>query len=206
MWIKQNPAKFFVLFFLVLFFGLIGYSLEKNSKEKDINSLTSAFLQNWKDYSNQEYGLAFKYPPDWEITLKNLSKSGENVFFANFYNPKLAGQAKGFSDYENSFVRFLLTSPPGWDTEKRTCDVLKREYVGDCVTDYVYIDGLKALRRTYNIKTVGWNVNARYIEFVKDNKLYHFYTGAVARGEPVSKLASRELYLDEMVASFRFLP
>ena len=59
---------------------------EATSEEKIIESSYSEILQDWKTYTNEEYGFEIKYPEDWgfrEIEIENPKSFYEKyrVFF-----------------------------------------------------------------------------------------------------------------------------
>ncbi len=68
---------------LIIVISIVGYlaSSQKSNNLNNVEPLSTATssqtdISNWKIYTNDYYGLEFKYPNDWKINLTNNTTNG----------------------------------------------------------------------------------------------------------------------------------
>lgn len=206
--------------------SIAGYFYFQNKQYKYVPSKkTPATTPNdetasWKTYKNEKYGFEVKYPPGWvaegfeeQKLAPPLSKNSSSTFSFDFQNSKVQEKKKNLFDRENMFVGFQLVDPsPTLTIEDRSCS---RKTMGrSCISRNLVIDGVEAISVTFLIEEgkngesgEGLGNKERRIEFIKNNKLYEFYTGfdGLPQQNELTSLTKKEFYIDKIASSFRFI-
>ncbi|MGA2129991.1 MAG: hypothetical protein ABSG05_00020 [Candidatus Pacearchaeota archaeon] len=161
---------------------------------------------NWTTYQDKRYEFELRIPPGW--TEKNFQQLTPNQYYFAIQAPDSAtANVKPF-EKQNLGVIVQIFEPSLFNsTEDRTCE---KVYTGDqknCITQYIYIgNGIKAIEKTYQVPDLGYtNITAKDIDFVQNNTFFHFYTSSYSYGEPIQNLSNKELYLDEIMSTFKFV-
>ncbi|MBI2676788.1 MAG: hypothetical protein HYX21_02470 [Candidatus Yanofskybacteria bacterium] len=173
------------------------------------NTQSSNKIPGWQIYRSEKYGFEVQYPQDWIVEGFQEQKQEPplynnklNTFSFYFQDSKLQQKQKNFYDRQNMFVGFQIVDPsPSKTIEERACSSNS-----NCVTSYKTIGGVKAIVNTFEMSEgEGVGNKERDIEFIKDGKLFQFYTGNNGiPQESVSVLANKTFFIDQITGTFGF--
>ncbi|MCX6749250.1 MAG: hypothetical protein NTW17_00700 [Candidatus Pacearchaeota archaeon] len=205
---KRRNVFATVLFFLILALIFFVWSQQRDSikgiNSSAIESPVFNIPNNWPTYQNKEYGFELKTPPGW---IEKSFRQMQDQYSFSIVSPDLAtGKATAFEHQDLAIVVQIFEPSLSTNIENRTCKI----YAGnknDCITHpYIYVDGIKAVKRTYKVPDAGYtNISSRDIDFIKNNTLFHFYTAAYSYGESIQNLSTQTLVIDKIVSTFRFI-
>lgn len=175
------------------------------------NIQTSNKIADWKTYRSDKYDFEIQYPQDWIVEgfqeqkqEPPLYNSKLDIFSFYFQDSKIQAKQKNFYDRQNMFVGFQMLDPsPSKTIEERACP----SNSSTCITAYKNIGGVKAIVNTFErSEGKGDGNKEKGVEFIKDGKLYQFYTGHNGiPQENVLVLANKTFFIDQIVGTFNFI-
>lgn len=213
----MSRKDIFAIIFCFLILVIILFVLSKQSdftQSDSIKSIDSSAIEsptfdipsNWTTYQDKQYGFELKIPPGWIET--NFQKIPPNQYSFSIVSPDLAsGKATAFEHQDLALLVQIFEPSLSTNIEDRTCEKIYTGNQNNCITyPYIYVDGIKAVKRTYTVPDAGYtNISSRDIDFIENNTLFHFYTSAYSYGESIQNLSTQTLDIDKIVSTFRFV-